>query len=91
MLAHIHLEGAVVTVNIPICFFCIASLARDNPYNSVAGMKAVVRALQERGPVSRVSRSRASRIGRWFGGEFEARTQRRAGRRRGGEDASPGG
>ena len=35
----------MVTVNVPICFFCIANLGRGNPYNSPAGMKAVVRAL----------------------------------------------
>jgi hypothetical protein len=47
VLAHVYLERAVVTVNVPICYFCIA-LARDNPYNSLAGMKAVIRALQPR-------------------------------------------
>jgi hypothetical protein len=36
----------VVTVNIPICYFCIATA--DHPYNSVAGMKAVMRALRQR-------------------------------------------
>jgi hypothetical protein len=50
VLAHIHLEDAVVTVNIPICYFCIAFLGRGNPYNSVAGMKAVMRALVPRVP-----------------------------------------
>jgi hypothetical protein len=48
LLAHIYLERAVVTVNIPICYFCVALLARDSPYNSLAGMKAVIRALQPR-------------------------------------------
>jgi hypothetical protein len=46
VLAHIHLEDVVVTVNIPICYFCIATA--DHPYNSVAGMKAVMRALRQR-------------------------------------------
>jgi hypothetical protein len=46
VLAHVYLEDAVVTVNIPICFFCIA--AGRGPYNTEAGMKAVIRALQPR-------------------------------------------
>ena len=48
VLAHVYLDRAVVTINIPICFFCIANLGRGNPYNSPAGMKAVIRALQPR-------------------------------------------
>ena len=48
VLAHIYLERAVVTVNIPSCYFCIALFARDNPYNSLAGMRAVIRALELR-------------------------------------------
>jgi hypothetical protein len=48
VLAHVHLEGAVVTVNVPVCFFCIAHHGRGNPYNSLAGMKAVIRALRPR-------------------------------------------
>jgi hypothetical protein len=50
VLAHVYLERVVVTVNIPICYFCVALLARDSPYNSLAGMKAVMRALQPRIP-----------------------------------------
>lgn len=50
VLAHIYLERAVVTVNIPICYFCIAVSARNEPYNSLAGMKAVIRSLQLRTP-----------------------------------------
>jgi hypothetical protein len=50
VLAHVHLARAVVTVNIPICYFCIASLGRGNPYNSAAGMRAVIRALLPRAP-----------------------------------------
>jgi hypothetical protein len=50
LLAHIYLERAVVTVNIPICYFCVALLARDSPYNTLAGMRAVIRALQLRMP-----------------------------------------
>ena len=46
VLAHVHLAGVVVTINIPICFFCIAD--RGNPYNSVAGMRAAIRALRPR-------------------------------------------
>lgn len=49
VLAHVYLEDAVVTINIPICYFCIA-LPRGNPYNSLAGMRAVIRALQPRIP-----------------------------------------
>jgi hypothetical protein len=52
VLAHVYLERAVVTINIPICYFCIALLARDNPYNSLAGMRAVIRALELRGAFS---------------------------------------
>jgi hypothetical protein len=37
VLAHVHLEGAVVTVNIPICYVCIAVRARDNPYTRWPG------------------------------------------------------
>lgn len=48
VLAHVRLERAVVTVNIPICFFCVAPPGPDNPYNSVAGMRAVIRALGPR-------------------------------------------
>ena len=46
MLAHVRLRSVVVTINVPICFFCIAD--RGNPYNSVAGMKAAIRALRPR-------------------------------------------
>jgi hypothetical protein len=52
VLAHVHLERVVVTVNIPICYFCVALLARDSPYNSVAGMRTVIRALQPRTPAA---------------------------------------
>jgi hypothetical protein len=48
VLAHVYLDRAVVTVNIPICYFCIALFARGNRYNSLAGMRAVIRALQPR-------------------------------------------
>lgn len=50
VLAHVYLEDAVVTINIPICYFCIALPSRDNPYNSLAGMRAVIRALHFRIP-----------------------------------------
>jgi hypothetical protein len=50
MLGHVYLDRSVVTINIPICFFCIADLGRGNPYNSPAGMKAVIRALRLRTP-----------------------------------------
>ena len=46
MLAHVRLGRVVVTINIPICFYCIAE--RGNPYNTVAGMKAAIRALRPR-------------------------------------------
>jgi len=46
VLAHVRLGRVVVTINVPICFFCIAD--RGNPYNSVAGMKAAIRALRPR-------------------------------------------
>jgi hypothetical protein len=46
MLAHVRLGRVVVTINVPICFYCIAD--RANPYNTVAGMKAAIRALRPR-------------------------------------------
>lgn len=47
-LAHVHLQDAVVTVNVPFCFFCVALPAGRSDYNGVAGMKAVIRALRPR-------------------------------------------
>jgi hypothetical protein len=46
VLAHVRLGRVVVTVNVPHCLHCIAE--RGNPYNSVAGMKAAIRALRPR-------------------------------------------
>jgi hypothetical protein len=46
VLAHVRLARLVVTINIPHCFYCIAD--RGNPYNTVAGMKAAIRALRPR-------------------------------------------
>jgi hypothetical protein len=48
VLAHVYLGRVVVTVNVPICYFCVALLPRHNPYNSLAGMRTVIRALQPR-------------------------------------------
>jgi hypothetical protein len=48
-LAHVYLRRVVVSVNIPICWSC-----RDGfgPYNSLAGMRRVVRALHRRSQLS---------------------------------------
>jgi hypothetical protein len=46
VLAHVRIGRVVVTINTPICFYCIAE--RGNAYNSVAGMKAAIRALRPR-------------------------------------------
>jgi hypothetical protein len=46
-LAHVHLDGAVVTVNLPACFLCIAPVDGD-PYNTEAAMSAVVEGLAPR-------------------------------------------
>jgi hypothetical protein len=46
-LAHVTLPGVVVAVNIPICFLCVGHDS-GNPYNTRAGMEAVVRRLRLR-------------------------------------------
>jgi hypothetical protein len=46
-LAHVYLDGVVVTVNMPYCHTCGGRPASD-PYNSRRGMEAVVRALRRR-------------------------------------------
>lgn len=48
-IAHAKLPGVVVTVNIPICYTCAetGTQSRD-PYNTVAGLEAVVRGLRLR-------------------------------------------
>ena len=43
--AHVHLPDVVVTVNQPICRFCVQG---DGPFDSRAGMAAVVAALRPR-------------------------------------------
>jgi len=43
------LEGAVVTVNLPICTSCFGRGPPEDPYDSRAGMDAVVHALRPRG------------------------------------------
>jgi hypothetical protein len=50
LLAHVYLRGLVVSVNIPICFACVKPERRPDPYNSRAGLRAVVRGLHPRPP-----------------------------------------
>jgi hypothetical protein len=53
----IGIESALAPeLNIPICYFCIALPPHDNPYNSLAGMRAVIRALQPRVPPAETGR-----------------------------------
>jgi hypothetical protein len=51
-LAHVYLRGEVVSVNVPICFLCAKPERRPDPYNSRAGLSAVVRGLHPRPPAS---------------------------------------
>jgi hypothetical protein len=52
-LAHVFLDGLVVSVNVPICLLCIDGNAdHPDPYDTLAGMRAVVKGLQPR-PISR--------------------------------------
>jgi hypothetical protein len=46
-LAHVYLDGVVVTVNMPNCYACVGG-SSGNPYNSRRGMEAIVRALRRR-------------------------------------------
>jgi hypothetical protein len=46
-LAHVYLDGVVVTVNMAYCYAC-AGRSADDPYNSRRGMEAVVRGLRRR-------------------------------------------
>jgi hypothetical protein len=46
-LAHVFLDGTVVTVNVPACLLCVRG-AESGPYNSEAGMRAVVEGLRAR-------------------------------------------
>ena len=52
-LAHVFLDGLVVSVNVPICFLCVDD-DPDNPdpYDTLAGMRTVVKGLRPR-PLSR--------------------------------------
>ena len=43
--AHVYLRGVVVTINQPICFRCAEPGQADDPYNSLAGMRALARGL----------------------------------------------
>ena len=47
-LAHVYLPEVVVSVNVPHCFHCVRRDGRSDPYNSLAGMRAVVRGLRLR-------------------------------------------
>lgn len=51
-LAHVFLDGLVVSVNVPICSLCVDDADRPDPYDTLAGMRAVVEGLQPR-PLSR--------------------------------------
>jgi hypothetical protein len=46
-LAHVFLDGVVLTVNMPYCYAC-AGRSADDPYNSRRGMEAIVRGLRRR-------------------------------------------
>jgi hypothetical protein len=46
-LAHVYLDGAVVTVDVPVCFLCVAPVEGD-PYNTEAGMRAIAKGLVAR-------------------------------------------
>jgi hypothetical protein len=46
-LAHVYLDGVVVTVNMAYCYACGGRPASD-PYNSRGGLEAVVRGLRRR-------------------------------------------
>jgi hypothetical protein len=43
--AHVHLRGVVVSVNLPLCLMCFERGRAADPYNSLRGMRAVVRGL----------------------------------------------
>jgi hypothetical protein len=47
-LAHVYLPQVVVSVNIPHCFLCVPRGGRSDPYNSLAGVTAIVRGLRLR-------------------------------------------
>jgi hypothetical protein len=51
-LAHVFLDGLVVSVNVPHCFLCIDGDADLDPYDTLAGMRTVVEGLRPR-PLSR--------------------------------------
>jgi hypothetical protein len=46
--AHVHLRGVVVSVNLPVCLMCFERGRAADPYNSLAGMRAVVRGVHRR-------------------------------------------
>lgn len=48
VVAHVYLDGVVVTVNMPNCYRCAAAGPDRNPYETVAGMTAVARGLKLR-------------------------------------------
>jgi hypothetical protein len=68
-LAHVFLNGVVVTVDVPFCFCPLVGSGRD-PYNTLRGMRAIVRNLEPRPPpyasasVRRASKERSSAIRR---------------------------
>ena len=47
-LAHVYLPGVTVAVNMPYCYTCAPRFGGSDPYNSLQGMEAIVRALQRR-------------------------------------------
>lgn len=89
MLAHVTYRDAVLTINAPSCFSCIA-LPRRDPFNSIAGLRAVIEALSVRRPATRDRRRRQSRASNDVRGAWAARGERsltirrarRCGRRR---------
>ena len=46
--AHVHLRGVVVSVNLPVCLMCFERGRAGDPYDSLRGMRAVVRGLHRR-------------------------------------------
>jgi hypothetical protein len=48
-LAHTFLDDVVITINIPSCFLCVEpEPGRRDPYDTFAGMKTVIKALEPR-------------------------------------------
>jgi hypothetical protein len=50
VLAHVHLSGAIISINAPFCFMCVQDFHLFyNPYDTRKALEAVVRGLRLRG------------------------------------------